>query len=160
MDEQYRIRVNLSAKEFEIAGSEEFVRHYYDKIFDVIKDMPQDISQNKSSENLVLNSPQKKIIESFSESLSFENLLNRFTKSVSNTDKVLVTGYYIQLKHDNFSTKEVKNILLDHGIKIENPSQLIKNGINTDKIILVGKGKYKVSQNGLKYINELMPNLF
>ncbi len=157
MEGQFSIRINLSAKEFELTGSEEFIETYYNKLSDMIKSSG---IENHSDGAASLS--ESKIREKKEAFFSFENLLNKFSeKSVTNTDKILITGYYMQLKYkDGFYTKDVKNLLLDYGIKIENPSQLIKNSINTNKIISVGRGKFKVSQNGEKYIKGLLPDLF
>lgn len=93
----------------------------------------------------------------------FDEWLKRLPKGLKNRDKALIAGYFNQLKSkDNFfRVRDMNNTLKENGIKITNPSSLIKNVAKSEKIIKqvsrVGRQVYyQFTKEGEKYMNDLL----
>lgn len=152
-----RLRINLSTREIEIEGSEEFVREYAQRLEDAISllmkpSKHEPVSAAKigvQEEDSV--PPMKEIPEIFGEFFA------QFPRGISDNDKVLVAAYYTQTRdpEKKFKTKEANNYLKEQGIKVANASEAVRQQIRMKRMFSVGKGSYKVSQQGLEYIESL-----
>ncbi|MGE3291009.1 MAG: hypothetical protein AB7I59_11455 [Geminicoccaceae bacterium] len=154
MDQRGRLRINLSQREFEVEGSEEFVRSFAERIgelldlFDVAP-VPTTVPESESPPATVA-SP---------ETLStFGEFLLRLPSSATDVDKMLAAGYYVQLgsADDAFTTADANRRLTEQGIKLGNPSQCVKQSLLAKRVFLLNKGRYRVSQQGRAHLRQLL----
>lgn len=157
MENSARIRVNLSTKEYEVEGSEQFVKEYAEKIENQLLNLTSErLSGPKSTsdfeENGSLQVTQKEDIPE-----TFGEYLNSFSKVNTDVDRVLLAGYFIQRQstENSFITRDASKLLLEQGIKPANTTRCITNNKNTKKVIVLSKGRFRVSQIGIEYIKNL-----
>lgn len=160
MDKQNtRFRINLSTREIEVEGSEEFVREYAAKFEDALSSLTkisrvdQVLGDKKvSSDKEQLKTSTTTIPQVFGEYLIL------FPKDISDIDKVLIAAYHAQTQDpDNlFTTGQANQHLKSQGIKVANASRAVKLQIEAKRAFSVSKGKYRVSQEGINYISSLM----
>jgi hypothetical protein len=166
-------KINLKIGEIEISieGSSDFVSEQYDKIENHLK------SYSELSEKLIKNKPKKTIeqekkVNEESQSENAENSelpetfgewLSLLKKGTSDTDKALLAGYFNQVKSEGniFKVREVTADLKEHGVKLANPSNLIKNATKGKKFIFQfskdGKqANYRFSRDGESYMKGLL----
>jgi hypothetical protein len=81
---------------------------------------------------------------------------------LSDQDKSLLTAYYVQSQSstNDFKTSEVNKALMDHGIKLANPSVSLKR-LGVKKLLFqtrkVGKLRFmKVSADGIAELRRLL----
>ena len=87
---------------------------------------------------------------------SFGEYFNAFPPSVTDVEKMLSAAYYIQLSDPDkaFTTAQANKLLAEHGIKLSNPSQAVKQ--NADKKhVFPHNGKYRVSKSGIEHLSTL-----
>jgi len=159
MEKNTRFRINLSTRELEVEGSEDFVREYAEKFKDVIKAFsgtksltPMDsVPQNSVPVQSQSQTGQQNMPEVFGA------YFQQFPRETSDIDKVLIAAYYTQMYDDKniFSTVTANKHLKLNGIKVANASQAVKNQINAKRVFSVSSGKYRVSQAGIEYLAEL-----
>ncbi|WP_299537138.1 hypothetical protein [Ulvibacterium sp.] len=166
MDEKSKIRINLTSREFEIEGSEEFIAKYNETIDSFLdKIYSSDSSQNSQSsgENSTLGEAvetnkvrSSDSMDSISE-LSFGELYHKLPNSAKDVDKILLAGYYAQLLSEEriFSTREASNLLVEQGVKLSNASAFMKSNMSTKKVFK-HKGGYRVSDTGIAYIKNTL----
>ncbi len=166
MEQNARIRINLSTLELEVEGSEEFVNTHAEKIGEFMEllkkksnEMPVMVSSNNGADaekvqeeepNQEEETQQKSALGAIPE--TFGEFYLRAAKNINDIDKVLLGGYFIQHKNDNniFSTREVSAVLKDNGIYLKNPSHSIKLNLDARRIFAVKKGCFRVSEDGLE----------
>jgi len=155
-----RIRINVSAGEIEIEGTEAFVREYVDKFEDLFESLKKRPQVAPAPQKLAL--PQQVSVPAEAEMPEvFGEYLQRFPKSITDVDKVLVAAHFVQF-HDSensFATRSANKLLTEQGFKVANASDCVKKNTRTKRIFAVpelGKGKYRVSSAGIDYINELI----
>jgi len=163
MEGNAKIRINLNLREFEIEGSEDFINSHSEKIdsfLEILKTTPPTPQPTIIQQPVVLSTTQNpapnpklgSIPETFGEYL---HLLSNNAKDI---DKVLLAGHFAQASSESgsFSTSDTTQLLIDQGIKLTNPSQTIKNNLDTKRIIKLSKGKFKVSKDGADYLQQLL----
>ena len=150
-----RIRINVSAGEIEIEGTEAFVREYVDKFEDLFESLKKRPQVAPAPQKLAL--PEQVSVPAEAEIPEvFGEYLQRFPKSITDVDKVLVAAHFVQL-HDSeksFTTRSASKLLTEQGFKVANPSDCVKKNTKTKRVFALEKGKYRVSQLGIAYINE------
>lgn len=153
MDEaRAKLRINLAQREFEVEGSESFVRTYVDRLDQLLGRLgdqpvaapPPD--PGAAPENNVLPATQ-----------SFGELLHRLPRAASDVDRMLIAGHFVQQRAaDNaFSTGEANALLTEQGIKVGNPSQCVKQSLLA-KRVFKHQGRYRVSQIGADHLRQLL----
>ena len=151
MSERYRIRVNLNQREFEIEGSEEFVQAYTDRIEDLLDAFGQSThdaiskdNENKTEADLDLG--------------NYGEFLQAMPNSSTEVDRILATGFYLQRQSGDqtFNTADSNRSLAEHGIRIGNPSQCVRQSLSAKRVFMVTRGRYRVSQQGRLYLRQLM----
>ena len=153
-DARYRLRVIPATGEFEIEGTEEFVEKYWDELQSLITSAPRSPEKEASPPSVVPPleaNGQSALPESFGEHL------NRFDK-LTDVDKVLVAGHFQQaVSTENvFTTKEANDLLIEQGVRVTNASECVRRNVTGKRVFKVAGRKYRVSQQGDKYIKELL----
>lgn len=154
MTERFRIRINLSQQEFEIEGSKEFVQSYSDRIEELLGAFGQPVlhslkteSDDRSETDLDLG--------------SYGEFLQSMPNSSTEVDKILATGFYLQRQSGDqtFNTADSNRSLAEHGIRIGNPSQCVRQSLTAKRVFMVTRGRYRVSQQGRAYLRQLMGSI-
>jgi hypothetical protein len=154
LDQRGRLRINLAQREFEVEGSEDFVRSFADRIgelldlFDV-EPVPTAVPEPETPPTATANP----------ETLgTFGEFLLRLPSSATDVDKMLAAGYYVQLggADDAFTTADANRRLTEQGIKLGNPSQCVKQSLLAKRVFLLSKGRYRVSQQGRAHLRQLL----
>lgn len=161
MDQRARLRINLSEREFEVEGSEAFVRAYaerLDALLAVFEDEPLPPPAPTPA-------PAAEAAPSFAptparnaEVASFGGFLQHLPKSSTDVDKMLAAGFFAQGKNgDNaFATGDANKLLAEQSIKIGNPSQCVKQNLISKRVFTIQRGRYRVARQGLDHLRQLM----
>lgn len=150
--------------EITIEGPPDFVSKQYQEIINGIKPKKNETIHSTSKQKTI-TSPKKSLNTggtikkaATSNQQDYSSLLS----TLSNTDKVLLTAYYVTFtKKDNvFSIREVIHTLSKRGIEIMNAAQIIKDTAFEEKIIKPildnGKKYYYFTGEGKEYMKELL----
>jgi len=89
---------------------------------------------------------------------SFGEFLHYLPGSATDVDRMLAAGFYVQERSPDkaFSTADASRRLTEHGIKIGNPSQCVRQSLMAKRVFVVERGRYRVSQIGRHYLRQLM----
>ena len=156
MDQTTRFRINLSLKEIEFEGSESFVKdgmgkieEYVEKYFSTPK-TPINTDQGKDKVK-VGNSQNNDQTQPFGE------YFHTFPSSITQVDKILIAGFYVQKNssENSFTTETANKLLIEQGIKLSNAAASINQNKDAKRLFVVSKGSFRVSQPGEEYINSL-----
>ncbi|MFW6100760.1 MAG: hypothetical protein ACOC90_05185, partial [Bacteroidota bacterium] len=122
-----------------------------------------DISQKPASRKRPRTTTTKKKKSLQTTTQDFSQWLENLPKDLKNRDKLLVAGYFNQLRSKNhtFRVRDLNNTLKNQGIKISNPSSLINNLLKTQNVLRQvsreGRQKYyQLTKEGEKYIRDLL----
>lgn len=166
-----KIHLKVGEIEFTIEGSSDYVFQQYKEIERKFN-LPEKVGGSKAREEAqsgkvprtskaMKAAPKKDTKESTKE--EFSEWLSKLPKGLKNRDKIMVAGYFNQLRSKNnvFRVRDVNNTLKNHGIKITNPSSLINNMVVSQKILRQvsreGRQKYfQLTKEGEKYIRDLL----
>jgi len=159
VSERARLRVNLAQSEFEVEGSEAFVRTYaerFDALLDRLghgakpDDSPAAVAQPARAQP---PSPPALSIDG----ASLGELLHHLPRSATDVDRMLLAGHVAQARSsDNaFSTGEANALLTEQGVKIGNPSQSVKQNVVARRVFRHQR-RYRVSQIGLDHLAQLL----
>ena len=154
MDQRGRLRINLSQREFEVEGSEEFVRSFADRIGALL-----DLFDAEPIPEAMAEAEPPPIAAGSAESLgTFGEFLLRLPSSATDVDKMLAAGYFVQLgsADDAFTTADANRRLTEQGVKLGNPSQCVKQSLLAKRVFLLSKGRYRVSQQGRGHLRQLL----
>lgn len=167
MEEKAKIRINLSSREVEIEGSEDFVSKYDETINSFLEKIYlDDDNKNQSKVNSEVeydkaetNTSEEVDDSEIDDDTSFGELYNKLPNSAKDVDKMLLAGYFVQLSSEDkiFSTRLASGLLLEQGVKLTNPSASMKSNMSTKKVFK-HKGQYRISETGISYIKGLINN--
>lgn len=84
-------------------------------------------------------------------------LLERLPPTATDADRMLVAGYFAQQSgaDNGFTTVEANDLLTEEGVKVDNPSQCVKQNLLA-KRVFKHQGRYRVSQIGLDYLRQIL----
>jgi hypothetical protein len=154
VSERARLRVNLAQSEFEVEGSEAFVRTYAER-FDALLDRlrhgapPEDAPAARV--------PPPGVPGLSIETASLGELLHHLPRSATDVDRMLLAGHVAQSRSpdNSFSTGEANALLTEQGIKVGNPSQSVKQNLIARRVFRHLR-RYRVSQIGLDHLAQLL----
>lgn len=155
--ENTRIRINLTTKEFEVEGSEQFVKEYAEKIENLLsaigssKPLPSPVIKN-------LEETKPTPVSGNQLPDNFGEYLHTFSNTLTDVDRMLIAGFYIQNQaEDNaFATAAANDLLKEQGVKLTNAAECVVKNKKAKKVFALAKGKYRVSHTGITYINSLI----
>jgi hypothetical protein len=156
LDQRGRLRINLTQREFEVEGSEEFVRGFADRIQELLAQLdtppPPPAAPAPAAREPAASDPNGAELGTFGE------FLLRLPSSATDVDKMLAAGFYVQMgsADDAFATADANRRLTEQGIKLGNPSQCVKQSLLAKRVFLVSKGRYRVSQPGRAHLRQLL----
>ena len=152
------LRVNPQTGEIEIHGSEKFVREMLDYVRPIIEGhrRPQGRPRQEEKAPPVKAQVAGKKPASPDMPEEFGEYRHRFS-ATHGTDQVLIAGRFAQEQSESnsFKTNEATKLLQDQSIKLTNPSQAVKQGLKSKRLIKLRGGKYRVSQSGIAAIDKL-----
>lgn len=160
VEDRARFRLNLSAREIEVEGSESFVREHVERLEMLLDRFVSDEPAALPAAPPAVNgSAAPNRGHSNGQALgSFGEYIQHLPKSATDVDKMLAAGYFAQTRMgDNaFSTGDANKLLTEQGIKLGNPSQCVKQNLVAKRVFTLSKGRYRTSQQGLDYLRQTM----
>jgi hypothetical protein len=156
MDESTtRVRINFTTREFEIQGSEAFVREYV-KNFEGLFHIPVALD-NKIKPSNGNQSQQVTPITASNLPASFGEYLHEFDNVTTDVDRMLIAGNFAQSSNSDrtFTTSQARELLEEQGIKPSNPTDCIAKAKKAKKVIVITKGNFRMSHTGEEYIKTL-----
>lgn len=145
MDERARVRINLAQREVEIEGPRDFVDGYGARLERLLAALES-------------GAPAPAAPSGEDESSSFGAFIQHLPASATDVDRMLAAGYWVQRRSgdDAFATAEASRRLVEHGLKIGNPSQCVKQAQLAKRVFVHQRGRYRVSQAGRQYLRQVM----
>ena len=155
-----RLKINLSTGEFEVEGSEAFVERYVERIDALFAKLANGKSTGPAladpspvSTGTVV-SPNRPVNGGAAATAPSHigEWLEHMPRSATDVDRMLLAGYFAQLRSgdQSFGTGEAAMLLTDQGIKVGNPSQCVKQN-------LVAKRVFKPSASLPRLSNRARP---
>ena len=150
--ERAKLRINLAQREFEVEGSETFVKTYaerLDQLLGRLMEQPAAAAKPMASAR-----PDGEVLP---DTGTFGELLQRLPRAATDVDRMLVAGYFAQQRgaDNGFATGEANTLLTEQGVKVGNPSQCVKQNLLA-KRVFKHQGRYRVSQIGLDHLRQLI----
>ena len=157
MDERARLRVNLGQREFEVEGSETFVREWAPRIESLLERLA-DVAEMMPEPAPAAAAPSRRESEGNGALGTFGEYLLRLPSTATDVDRMLAAGYYVQQHStdDAFATGDANKRLTEQGIKLGNPSQCVKQSVLAKRVFMVNRGRYRVSQHGRSHLRQLL----
>ncbi len=155
-----RIRIGIKNGEVEIEGSEAFIHEYMDKFEDLIEYFKTNpCVSTPAQKELIDQTPLATTPIENGLPEAFGEYLLTFKNSISDVDRILISGFFIQKRNTNnsFTTNEASQLLIEQGIKVKNPSASVTKNKDKQFVIKVGKA-FRVSQKGISHIESLRGN--
>lgn len=153
VNERVRVRINISQGELEVEGSEAFVDRYAEPLRALLERL---VSGGPSAAPA---SPGGPPAGAAGHPLgSFGEFLHHLPASATEVDRMLAAGFWCQEHNPDraFATAEASRRLAEHGFRIGNPSQCVRQSIMAKRVFVVQKGRYRVSHHGKQYLRQLM----
>jgi hypothetical protein len=179
-DNNSKINLKVGDIEFTIEGSSDFVTKQYremekklgiqDKLKGEKAVSASATTTKQTTRKKSPGRPKKKTTTSKSASTTVASQVSQWMKQVpkklKNTDKALVAAYLNQLAsgENTFKVRDVSNTLKEYGIKVSNPSNLMKNAEKARKLIeeVAREGRqaqYRFTKQGEEYVRQKFPGL-
>ena len=177
MGENTRIKININTGEFEIEGTEDFVKNQLTTLPEMVEKIsgalpkrtlvhqhsqtesfPKD--QSLANNPLIPKPENNDVINSLPD--NFGEWYNKFPSKIQQVDLFLIAGYFKQKKSDDnaFETNEVTDLLKEQGIKLSNPAVFAKLLQQSKLAIIIGKrgklNRFRISPDGESRIKDLM----
>ena len=153
MDEQRaKLRINLAQREFEVEGSESFVRAYAERLDQLLARLTEQPAAAPKAPGSIRPDG-----DALPDAGTFGELLQRLPRTATDVDRMLVAGYFAQQQgaDNGFATGEANTLLTEQGVKVGNPSQCVKQNLLA-KRVFKHQGRYRVSQIGLDHLRQLV----
>ena len=155
MEERARIRINLAQGELEVEGSEDFVGQWSEPL----RTLLERLLASRPATAAGLGSGGQLASATEAESLgSFGEFIHHLPASATEVDRMLAAGFWVQIHSPDqaFSTADASRRLAEHGFRIGNPSQCVRQSLMAKRVFMVQRGRYRVSQHGRQYLRQLM----
>ena len=155
LDQRGRLRINLTQREFEVEGSEEFVRSFADRIQELLRPAGRTAA---AASGPPAREPSGRRPAARPISAASASSCCACRPRATDVDKMLAAGFYVQASSadDAFATADANRRLTEQGIKLGNPSQCVKQSLLAKRVFLVSKGRYRVSQPGRAHLRQLL----
>jgi hypothetical protein len=146
-----RLRINLAQREFEVEGSESFVKVYAERLDRLLARLSEPAEAARGAAAARTDG------DGLAPTGTFGELLQRLPRTATDVDRILIAGYFAQQNgaDNGFATGEANTLLTEQGVKVGNPSQCVKQNLLA-KRVFKHQGRYRVSQIGLDYLRQLV----
>lgn len=158
MTERSRIRINLAQAEIEVEGSEAFIAGFRPQIDALLARLPE----ARATLAVAAPGPDRPpgpgpAAPTPVELPPFGEFLHFLPTSATEVDRVLAAGFYLQqlASDDSFATGDANKRLAEHGVKIGNASQCVRQSLAARRVFAVARGRFRVSQQGRAYLRQL-----
>jgi hypothetical protein len=150
------VRINLAQSEIEVEGTEAFVEGFRPQL-DVLLDRLSLALAGVQVSPEPTSPPLSKSTLATTELPPFGEYLHFLPQSATEVDRMLAAGFYLQQlsTDDSFATGDANKRLTEHGIKIGNASQCVRQSIAARRVFSVQRGRFRVSQQGRTYLRQL-----
>ena len=147
-----KVRINLAQREFEVEGSESFVRAYAEQLDKLLARLTEQSAAAPGARGQASADN-----DAMPDTGTFGELLKRLPRTATDVDRMLVAGYFAQQRagDNGFATGEANTLLTEQGVKVGNPSQCVKQNLLA-KRVFKHQGRYRVSQIGLDHLRQLV----
>jgi hypothetical protein len=147
-----KLRINLTQREFEVEGSESFVRAYAERLDQLLARLTEQPAATRKTQGSIRPDG-----DALPDAGTFGELLQRLPRTATDVDRMLVAGYFAQQRgaDNGFATGEANTLLTEQGVKLGNPSQCVKQNLLA-KRVFKHQGRYRVSQIGLDHLHQLV----
>jgi hypothetical protein len=158
LSERSRIRINLAQSELEVEGTEDFVQGFRPQIEALLDRFPDAhvtvrpaAAPTPSKPAPSPTAPEKLELPPFGEYLHY------LPAGATEVDRMLAAGFYLQQlsSDDSFATGDANKRLAEHGIKVGNASQCVRQSLAARRVFTVSRGRFRVSQQGRTYLKQL-----
>lgn len=152
-ESRIKVRANRSTGELEVEGPAAAVAEWWEKLWPEMGESrvaaPSSVPGQRQALLPVAGAGQ--VPEVFGEFYA------EFKSDVTDVDKVLIAGAFIQTKEADrtFNTKAANQLLLDQNIKVANASENVRRLSQTKRVFVVSDGKFRVSAAGLEHLKTL-----
>lgn len=165
-----RLRISFQDQEIELEGSTDFVEKWAPELRSWLAGSASGSSMSSSpkptittpaaapSSDPATRLPDREAAVNVPPSdLSFGEFMHQFPRQVTDVDRMLIAGLYVQrhTQDDCFSTASANGLLLDQGFKVGNASQSVKQNVTAKRAFRVTNGRYRVSSEGEDYLKRL-----
>jgi hypothetical protein len=145
-----RIRVSLAQREVEIEGSEAFVERHLARLDGMLERFargPVAAVQDATPGD-----------DAGPDLGPFGAFVQHLPNAATEVDRMLAAGFWSQARSadDAFATAEASRLLAEHGFKIGNPSQCVRQSLMAKRVFMVQRGRYRVAQSGRLHLRQLM----
>jgi hypothetical protein len=147
-----RLRINLSQREFEVEGSEAFVKAYVERFEGWLAGFDEPAGPAPTAAGARPDTAPRPI-----GALTFGELLHQLPRAATDVDRILLAGYFCCTRSadKSYSTGEANGLLTDQGVKVGNPSQCVRQNLLA-KRVFKHQGRYRVSQTGIDHLRQLL----
>lgn len=147
-DARIRIRFNRSTGELEVEGPSQLVTEWWDRLWPELSAGGLAPAQSQAALPAVSNGAVAEV---------FGEFFSEFRSDVTDVDKVLIAGAFVQSKEPDraFTTKAANQLLLDQNVKVANASENVRRLMQTKRVFSFGDGKFRVSATGLEHLKAL-----
>lgn len=165
---QTAIKINTKTGEIEIAGTEAFVREQLAELKPLIlgekpalkKVATAPKPKQKPATKAVVTKKTPVKIAKLAPATNVDSLkthLSVYQKDLRAGDMMLIATEFIASKSKSKSagTREITSLLKDHGVSINNPSQYVKNALNSGRLAKSGKKNFKLTTKGNEHLQKL-----
>ena len=175
MAENTRIKININTGEFEVEGSEDFVNTQISALPEILKKLsgslpklPVTPAQTQTAGEAKIEPTGIATSKQQTDALNtlpdnFGEWYNKFPKKITQSDLVLIAGYFQQkgIATDSaFETSEVNDLLKVQGIKVANAAVSLKSLQDSKYVIIIEKrgklNRFRISPDGESHIRELL----
>ncbi len=148
MEGRARIRINLAQRELEIEGPRDFVAAYGERLERLLAALEAPAPAGRTTAAVDPESPED----------NFGAFISHLPSTATDVDRMLAAGYWVQRRSgdDTFATAEASRRLIEHGFKIGNPSQCVKQAQLAKRVFVHQRGRYRVSQLGRQHLRQVM----
>lgn len=146
-----KVRANRTTGELEVEGPAAAVAEWWEKLWPELAQTPRVAAGPSSQRQAPLPVGNGDLPDVFGE------FYTEFRSDVTDVDKVLIAGAFIQGKEADrtFNTKAANQLLLDQNIKVANASENVRRLTQTKRVFVVSDGKFRVSAAGLDHLKTL-----
>ena len=156
MSERSRVKISLAQSELEVEGAEAFVESFRPQIDALLERLPHATIVTRTRPNDAA-APAAGPPPAMLELPPFGEYLHFLPQSATEVDRMLAAGFYLQQlsTDDSFATGDANKRLAEHGIKIGNASQCVRQSLTARRVFSVQRGRFRVSQQGRAYLRQL-----